>query len=148
MGLITDWVFRARTGTLPSAVCRTPSGWVVMGEAQVVRGYCLLLPDPVVPSLNDLSGAARASFLTEMALLGDAVLEVTKARRINYEILGNQEPELHAHVFPRYHDEPDEHRLRPIWFYDWERAPRFSPPLHGDLARRIGEAVVALIGTE
>lgn len=39
------------------------------------------------------------------AVIGDALLDVTKAHRINYEILGNSEPELHAHIFPRYEDE-------------------------------------------
>ena len=25
------------------------SGWAVLGDPQITRGYCLLLPDPVVP---------------------------------------------------------------------------------------------------
>ena len=40
-----------------------------------------------------------------MAGLGDAVLLVTGAERINYEILGNVEPALHAHVIPRHTNE-------------------------------------------
>jgi hypothetical protein len=27
------------------------SGWAVFGDVQVLNGYCLLLPDPVVPTL-------------------------------------------------------------------------------------------------
>ena len=49
------------------------SGWAVLGDPQVLRGYCLLLPDPVVAHLNDLSGRARSQFLDDMARLGDAV---------------------------------------------------------------------------
>lgn len=119
-------VERLRHGDDRSVVARTASGWVVLGSPQVCRGYCLLLPDPVVPRLNDLEAAARRRYLEDMALLGDAVLAVTHATRVNYEILGNLEPALHAHVFPRFDDEPAEVRSRPIWFHDWATAPVFD----------------------
>jgi diadenosine tetraphosphate (Ap4A) HIT family hydrolase len=117
------------------------SGWAVMGDVQFLPGYSLLLPDPVVPSLNDLGADERARFLSEMTLIGDALLEVTRASRINYEILGNAEPELHAHIFPRYRDEPDHLIRRPAWFYDWKTAPQFSEENHGPLKQRITEAI-------
>ena len=41
--------------------------------------------------------------------------------------LGNSEPALHAHVFPRYHDEPEEFRVGPVFAYDWSAAPPFGP---------------------
>ncbi|HMN97192.1 MAG TPA: hypothetical protein PKC43_12275 [Phycisphaerales bacterium] len=119
-------VERLRHGEDPTVVARTGAGWVVLGSPQVARGYCLLLPDPVVPRLNDLDQHARQRFLLEMATLGDAILAVTGAARINYEILGNLEPALHAHVFPRSEDEPDSVRTRPIWFHDWSAAPTFD----------------------
>jgi diadenosine tetraphosphate (Ap4A) HIT family hydrolase len=61
-----------------------------------------------------------------MALLGDALLEVTGATRINYEILGNLEPALHAHLFPRYDSEAEAFRSGPVWLYDWSKAPAFD----------------------
>ena len=125
-----------------AVVCRVPSGWVVMGDAQFLPGYCMLLPDPVVPGLNDLAESARADYLRDMARVGDAVLAVTGAIRINYEILGNVDPELHAHVFPRYAHEPDERRRAPVWFYDWENAPRYSPEVHGALREALRRALV------
>ena len=63
-----------RANAYPAAVARLSSGWVIMGERQVLAGYCLLLPDPVVGHLNALSGSARARFLADMALAGDAVM--------------------------------------------------------------------------
>ena len=123
--LIHRRVTSAREGTNPTVIARLRSGWAVMGDCQVVAGYSLLLPDPVVPDLNALSDSARAMFLEDMARLGDALLLVTGANRINYEILGNSEPALHAHVFPRYDYEPPEFRRRPVWFYDWSKAPEF-----------------------
>ena len=105
----------AQTGTNPTVICQMPSGWVVIGNQQFIPGYCLLLADPVVSDLNELTGKFRSQFLMDMAIIGDALLEVTEAYRINYEILGNTEPALHAHIFPRYSSEPDESRRVPVW---------------------------------
>ena len=113
----------ARRGELERVVARMLSGWAVLGDPQITRGYCLLLPDPVVPDLNALTGAARRQFLDDMAALGDAVLAATDAERINYEILGNVEPALHAHVIPRHAAEDPERRRTPVWLHDWKTAP-------------------------
>jgi diadenosine tetraphosphate (Ap4A) HIT family hydrolase len=139
--LIHERVALARQGKNPTVLCKTPSGWAVLGDHQVLNGYCLLLPDPVVPSLNDLSVSARQAYLRDMVIIGDALLEVTGAWRINYEILGNSEPALHAHIVPRYTAEPDEYRKGPVWFYPWENVPKFDPQRHGDLMEKIRSAI-------
>ena len=141
MALIQERVAQARAGTNPKVICRMTSGWLVIGDVQFLPGYCLLLPDPVVPSLNDLRTNERVRFLSEMTLIGDALLEVTGATRINYEILGNTEPELHEHIFPRFRDEPEDRIQRPVWFYDWKAAPQFSEEIHGPLKQQITEAI-------
>lgn len=122
-----------RKGTYAATVARLGSGWVVMANSQVIRGYCLLLPDPVVPHLNALPAQQRAQFLQDMARVGDALLNVTEALRVNYAMFGNQEPALHAHVFPRYRDEPAALRDQHPWAYDWSQAPQFDAAVHGDL---------------
>ncbi|HKQ82617.1 MAG TPA: hypothetical protein VJS42_10520 [Steroidobacteraceae bacterium] len=121
----------------PGFVARMASGWAVMSATQVLRGYCLLLPDPVVPHLNALHGAARSAFLDDLGRLGDAVLEVTGALRVNYAIFGNLEPALHGHVIPRYADEPEAYRTANPWAYDWARAPRLDLARDGDLLERL-----------
>ncbi len=127
----------ARAGHLARVVAHMSSGWAVLGDPQILPGYCLLLPDPVVPHLNALAGDLRRQFLEDMTRLGDAVLAMTGAERINYEILGNVEPALHAHVIPRYANEPPEDRQRAVWLHDWSKAPAFNPSIHGDLMNRI-----------
>jgi diadenosine tetraphosphate (Ap4A) HIT family hydrolase len=131
--LIHRIVEACRAGQEPAVVARLSSGWAVMGQRQVLRGYCLLLPDPVVSHLNALDGAARDSFLADVGRLGDAVLAATGALRINYAIFGNLEPALHAHVLPRYADEPESMRTQHPWAYDWSQAPIFSVAAHGPL---------------
>lgn len=143
MALIAERVTLARAGRSPWLIARLPSGWAVMGDVQFLPGYCLLLPDPVVPSLNDLTPDARTQFLADMAGLGDALLRHTGAHRINYEILGNSEPELHAHLFPRYRSEPEALQRKPAWFYDWEAAPRFDEVRHGALRDALRAALLA-----
>jgi diadenosine tetraphosphate (Ap4A) HIT family hydrolase len=126
-----------RKGTHAAAIARLGSGWVVMGSSQVIRGYCLLLPDPVVPHLNALPHPQRTQFLQDMTKVGDALLNATHAVRINYAMFGNQEPALHAHVFPRYQDEPEAYRTQQPWAYDWSQAPQFDINVHGDLLETI-----------
>jgi len=127
----------ARRGLEPRTIARLASGWALLGDPQVLRGYALLLADPEVSSLNALTGAARARFLSDMALLGDAVLAVTGALRINYALYGNLEPALHAHVIPRYLDEPAHLATAQPWAYDWSIAPRFDAGRDTRLAHAI-----------
>ena len=122
-----------RSGQEGAVIARLASGWAVMGRRQVLRGYCLLLPDPVVPHLNALDTSARDRFMADLGRLGQAALAATGALRINYAIFGNLEPALHAHVHPRYADEPEALRTNNPWAYDWTRAPRFDLQLHGAL---------------
>ena len=137
MPLINERVELARAGSNDKVICRMRAGWAVMGDVQFLPGYCLLLPDPVVPSLNDLGLRDRLIFLEDMSKIGDALLEITGAARINYEILGNSEPELHAHVFPRFASEPEELRKKPAWFYDWQNAVPYSAKEHGQLHQQL-----------
>jgi len=133
-----------RAAAHPAAVAKLRSGWVVMGERQVLTGYCLLLPDPVVPDLNALKAEFRAQFLSDMAMLGDALLGVTGGLRINYAIFGNVDPALHAHVFPRHSAEPEATRTLQPWALDWEAAPRYSDASHGELKRRLSSRLAAM----
>ena len=61
-----------------------------------------------------------------MTAIGDALLAATDAYRINYEILGNSEPALHVHVFPRRMTEPDQYRGGPV--FNYPEAERESRP--------------------
>ncbi len=129
----------------PRVVARVESGWVVMGPTQFWRGYCLLLPDPVAPSLNDLSTDARRVFLSDMARLGDAVIAVCRPLRLNYAILGNKEPALHAHVIPRYEHEQESLRTESPWAYPGEvwTSPvfAFDTLRHAELVKELRRAM-------
>jgi diadenosine tetraphosphate (Ap4A) HIT family hydrolase len=141
---IHQQVNEARAGRNPRVIARLYSGWAVFGERQFVRGYTLLLPDPVVPNLNSLDAHARGAFLTDMTRIGDALLKVTAALRINYAMFGNEQPALHAHVIPRYLDEPEALRTAHPWAYDWTAAPVFERAAYGELAASLFEELKRL----
>ena len=140
---VAKQVESARAGVEPTLICQVPSGWVVLCTMQYLRGYCILLPDPVVPSLNDLTQEQRASYLCDMATVGDALLAVTGAHRINYAIMGNLDQVLHSHIVPRYLTEPDEFRLSTPWSYPQEIMDNtlFNYGRDRDLMLKINDAI-------
>ncbi len=132
-----------RNGEYPALITHMRSGWAVLGTSQFLRGYSLLLPDPVAPHLNAMDASHREQFLRDMAQLGDAVFKVTGALRINYAMFGNVEPALHAHVVPRYAEEAPQLRTAHPWAYDWSQATQFDLHEHGVLLMQLREALVA-----
>ena len=140
---IHERVAACQAGTNPALVCRVPSGWVVLADNQFLPGYCILLPDPVVTDLNNLSSRQRTVYLGDMALIGDALLDVTGAFRINYAIMGNSDPALHAHIVPRFLSEPEQIRRGLPWSYpaNFQAAHLFDPQKHRPLAEKIAAAI-------
>lgn len=136
-----DWkenrIESAKNGTNPMVLTEMKSGYAVIGDTQFLPGYCVLLPKREVPSLNDLSISERAQFLTDMSLIGDAIIHVCHPTRVNYDILGNTDAFLHAHIFPRYEWEKEERRKMPVWLYDasnwFDEEKQFNPEKHGKI---------------
>jgi len=140
--LIVERVETARSGQNPYVISRLKSGWLVIGDVQPLPGYCVLLADPVVESLNALDEAGRSQYSLDMIGAGDALLAVTDAERINYETLCNAEPALHSHLVPRYAWEPEDKRRRVPWIaYDWKTARRFDPAQDGLFIARMRDAL-------
>jgi diadenosine tetraphosphate (Ap4A) HIT family hydrolase len=140
-----DRISSAVSGENPTVLLQMKSGFAVMADSQFLPGYCILLGCPRSSGLNDLPLAARQDFLTDMTLVGDAITEVCRPLRVNYEILGNTDSYLHAHIIPRYPWEADTLRRQPVWLYprEYRTNPdsQFSGQKHGELKRRITVAL-------
>ncbi|MDN3956374.1 HIT family protein [Sporolactobacillus laevolacticus] len=147
-----DWrenrIESAKNGTNPMVLSEMKSGYAVIGDTQFLPGYCVLLPNREVSSLNDLTIPERAQFLTDMSLIGDAIINVCHPVRVNYDILGNTDAFLHAHVFPRYDWEKEERRKMPVWLYDssnwFDEEKQFSIEKHGKLKEELTKYLSAI----
>ncbi|MGW6586413.1 diadenosine tetraphosphate hydrolase [Streptomyces globisporus] len=123
----SDRIGAALKGKNPTVLRQLAAGFAVIGDAQFLPGYSVLLVDePDVQRLSDLPRPKRLSFLSDMDHLGEAVERVCRRtdpafRRVNLEILGNTDPFLHAHIWPRFEWEPPNVVSRPVWLYPQER---------------------------
>ncbi|MEU3837657.1 HIT family protein [Streptomyces microflavus] len=143
----SDRIGAALKGDNPTVLRRLAAGFAVIGDVQFLPGYSVLLVDePHVQRLSDLPKSKRLSFLSDMDHLGEAVERVCRQmdpafRRVNLEILGNTDPFLHAHVWPRFEWEPPDLVGRPVWLYPQESwgAEQFKlGPQHDALRDAIG----------
>lgn len=118
-----DRIGTAHAGTNPTVLAKLPQSFAAIGDTQFLPGYCVLLvDDPSIDRLTDLPRSQRLAFLESMEVLGEAVQTACTALdssfvRMNYEILGNTDHVLHAHLFPRYGWEPEERLRMPVWLY-------------------------------
>ncbi|WP_098017731.1 diadenosine tetraphosphate hydrolase [Streptomyces sp. b62] len=122
----SDRIGAALKGKNPTVLRQLAAGFAVIGDVQFLPGYSVLLVDePDVQRLTDLPRPKRLSFLSDMDHLGEAVERVCRRtdpafRRVNLEILGNTDPFLHAHIWPRFEWEPSDVVSRPVWLYPQE----------------------------
>lgn len=156
---MSEWkknrVGSAEAGAKPMVITKLESGYAVMGDTQFLPGYCVLLAAPQVAQLSDLDLPCRTAFLRDMSLLGEAI-ELACAgdglRRVNYEILGNTDTFLHAHVFPRYQWEEAERVTMPVFLYpneNWAATERqYDETRHGALRAVIKEHLERLAATD
>jgi diadenosine tetraphosphate (Ap4A) HIT family hydrolase len=107
--------FCRRLGALDTedVVAEFPHSVALLGTWQHYHGYCLLVSRRHATELDQLEDAERRGFLDEMCRLARAIGECFRPHKLNYELLGNQVPHLHWHIFPRYADDPE--ALRPVW---------------------------------
>ncbi|MFF5973858.1 diadenosine tetraphosphate hydrolase [Streptomyces sp. NPDC012769] len=143
----TDRIGTALQGANPTVIRRLDAGFAVIGDVQFLPGYSVLLvDDPEVQRLSDLPKPGRLAFLADMDRLGEAVERTCRRldpgfRRINLEILGNKDPFLHAHIWPRFAWEPAELVNAPVWLYPrdhWQDERFRLGPRHDALRDAIG----------
>ncbi len=73
---------------------------------QYVTGYCVLICHKHVIEPHELTASERNLFFADLALVGQALQQVFQADKLNFQMLGNAVPHLHAHIVPRYFGDP------------------------------------------
>ena len=106
---------RIKTGGSRDLVAELNESYVVLGDAQYYRGYCILLAKTHATELYLMPAEAARALFEEMRLTAESIAAVVKPWKMNYECLGNSEPHVHWHLFPRQESESDDLRRGPIW---------------------------------
>lgn len=111
--LICDRIAMIRIGQNAHFVAETETGFIVIGDQQLFRGYTLFLCKEHKQELHELDPDFRQKFLWEMGGVAEAVFRAFTPRKLNYELLGNTDHHMHWHIFPRHHDDPLPNRT--VW---------------------------------
>ena len=104
-----------RAGKAPNFIAELDHSYVVLGDAQFYRGYCILLAKHHARELFQLPRDAGRGLFDEIRSVGEAIFNIVKPLKLNYECLGNLEPHVHWHILPRYQSEEEKLRHAPIW---------------------------------
>jgi diadenosine tetraphosphate (Ap4A) HIT family hydrolase len=131
-------------------VWRFPHSVAFLGPWQLYHGYCVLVSSRHARELSELPDDVRRAYLDEMCLLARAIEQAFAPHKLNYELLGNQVPHLHWHLFPRSLDDPA--RLAPVWLAldAAERDPAqrqrltAGPMARGETIERLRESLTSL----
>jgi diadenosine tetraphosphate (Ap4A) HIT family hydrolase len=113
-------------------------GRLRLAANQSLPGYCILLCHRHVREPYELASRERVRFFEDMMQAGQALERVYGADKLNFEILGNAVPHLHAHILPRHHGDPAPHQ--PYRHYE-HPARRLEPEEYEAQAEKIREAL-------
>jgi diadenosine tetraphosphate (Ap4A) HIT family hydrolase len=73
---------------------------------QFVQGYCVLVCSKHVREPYHLTAEEQSLFFGDMMRAGQALERVFNPVKMNFQLLGNEVPHLHAHLMPRYYGDP------------------------------------------
>ena len=104
-------------------------------RSDIQRGLTVAIwRGPHVVEPTELTEEETSSYWRELRLVAAAIEEVMRPIKMNYNLLGNSVPHLHAHIVPRYAEDP-----RPGWPFPF---PDPEPPSMPK--ERLAEDVIAL----
>jgi len=110
---ICAMIDRIKAGKFRDFIAELNSCYVILGDQQLYRGYCVLFAKVHTTELYLMPADVARELFDEMRLTAEAIAAVVKPWKMNYECLGNSEPHVHWHLLPRY--ENDELRQGPVW---------------------------------
>jgi diadenosine tetraphosphate (Ap4A) HIT family hydrolase len=85
-----------------------------------------------------LAPTERIQLMEEVNKVANALAQAYGAKKINYELLGNQLPHIHWHIIPRLANDPSP--MEPVWRVPHEPVIRTGTELHSDI-QRIQQAI-------
>jgi len=137
---------RIESGSFGDLIAELPRSWLILGDAQFYRGYCVLFAKRHIREMHLMPRGEAHELLDELIAVGKTLERVVRPLKLNYECLGNQEPHVHWHIFPRYAEDPM--RLAPVWLRpESERKVALEDDDRGGLIRALRTDLVRLLPT-
>ena len=102
-------------------------------EDQFFPGWTVVVFKRHATELFHLAPTERIQLMEEVNLVAKTLGQVYEARKINYELLGNQLPHIHWHIIPRLAKDPAS--LEPVWRVQHEPVRLTPPNLHQQIQR-------------
>lgn len=102
----------------PYFVKELETGYAVIGWHQRFKGYTVFICKVHATELHQLPHAYKMKHLEEMSLVAEAVYNLYKPQKMNYELLGNGVAHMHWHLFPRV--DGDTLQKGPVWWLSKE----------------------------
>lgn len=85
----------------PYFIMELETGYVILGWYQRFQGYTVFDCKQHGPELHNLEHNFKIKHLEEMSVVAEAVCNIFKPDRLNYELLGNGCSHIHWHLYPR-----------------------------------------------
>ncbi len=102
-------------------------------DDQFFPGWTVVVFNRHATELFHLAPTERIQLMEEVNLVAKTLGQVYEARKINYELLGNQLPHIHWHIIPRLANDPAP--LEPVWRVQHEPVRLTPPNLHQQIQR-------------
>lgn len=113
---MTDPTCKACQGTWPRAdhfIADLGLSQAYLHDDQFFKGWTVVVFRRHATELFQLAPTERMQLMEEVTLVAKTLAQVFDARKINYELLGNQLPHIHWHLIPRLATDPAP--LEPVW---------------------------------
>jgi diadenosine tetraphosphate (Ap4A) HIT family hydrolase len=138
---MTDPSCKACAGTWPRAdhfIADLGLSKAYLHDDQFFRGWTVVVLQHHATELFHLAPTERIQLTEDITTIAKALARVYDAKKINYELLGNQLPHIHWHIIPRLANDPAP--LEPVWRVPHEPVHRSHAELQADI-RRVQEAM-------
>jgi diadenosine tetraphosphate (Ap4A) HIT family hydrolase len=140
---MTDPTCKACSGTWPRAdhfIADLGLSNAYLRDDQFFPGWTIVVFKRHATELFHLAPTERIQLMEEVNLISKVVAQVFEAKKMNYELLGNQLPHIHWHIIPRLADDPAP--LEPVWRVQHEPLLRSEPDLQSTI-QRLQQAIQA-----
>ncbi len=108
----------------PYFVKELDTGFVVLGDNQHFEECTIFLCKEHTAELVQLPRSYKLRSLEEMSIVAEAVSKAFEAEKMNDELLGNGDTDLHWHLFPRKAGDLGNYGSNgrgPVWWYPMEK---------------------------